>query len=70
MLAPAGTPPAIVERLSREFTAIIKDPEVRKEMESRGMVALGESPAQFQALIDRERSVWQRLIAEAKIKVE
>lgn len=70
ILAPTGTPAAIVSRLSRELTAIIKDPDVRKELESRGMVALGDSPAKFQSLIDQERTVWRRLITEAKIKVE
>ena len=70
ILAPAGTPRPIVERLSREFTAVVNDPAVNKELTSRGLEPIGRDAAAFANLIRNERTVWHRVVTDSNIKVD
>ena len=70
ILAPAGTPPAIVDKLHREIAAILKMPDVRSQLEGMGLEIVASSPAEFAAYIDVESKKWGKLIKDAKITVD
>jgi len=70
VFAPAGTPRPIVDRLSRELTAIVKDPAVAKDLLSKGLEPKGTTPEELGALVRRERDVWSRVVQQAGIKVD
>ena len=70
VLAPAGTPAVIVNRLSKEFTAIVNDSEVRKDFLKRGLEPLGKDAAFFGQVIKDERLMWHRVVTESNIKID
>lgn len=68
--APVGTPPPIIERLNREFAAVLQMPDVQERFAAGGSIALGGTPAQFRDYLKSELGKYGRLIREAGIKVE
>lgn len=70
VLAPTGTPAVIVNRLSKEFTAIVNDSEVRKDFLKRGLEPLGKDAAFFGQVIKDERLMWHRVVTESNIKID
>jgi len=70
VLAPAKTPPAIVERLSRELVRIIKSDEVRTKMLAQYFSAAGTAPAALAGLMASERERWAKVIKLAGVKPE
>jgi len=70
MLAPAGTPRAIVDRLNRELVRIVHLPDVTEKIRSDGSEPVGSSPAQFAAHIKAEVDKWRDLIHKTGIKTE
>ncbi|MBI5260739.1 MAG: tripartite tricarboxylate transporter substrate binding protein [Bradyrhizobium sp.] len=69
LLAPARTPPAIVDKLYRETARILAIPDIRKRFGDLGIEPIGNSPAEFAAVIDDEIPKWAKLIREAGIKL-
>ena len=70
ILAPAGTPPAIVDKLHREIAAILKMPDVRGQLEGMGLEIVASSPSESAAYIDAESKKWGKLIKDAKVTVD
>jgi len=70
VLAPAGTPAAIVEKLHADIAGIVRSPEVRQGFEQRGIEAVGNTPAEFKGFIDGEIAKWQKLATRIGIKPE
>ncbi|MGJ3701177.1 Bug family tripartite tricarboxylate transporter substrate binding protein [Variovorax sp. AFSI2.2] len=70
LLAPAGTPQAIVDKLNAEVVAIVNDPEVRKQMLNQGIEPLTSSPAELKARIAKELTEFGALAKQAKLSVE
>jgi tripartite-type tricarboxylate transporter receptor subunit TctC len=70
IVAPAGTPAAITQRLSKEITEIIASPEVQKWFASEGAEAATRTPAEFQKLIASEIAKWGKVVKQAGIKAE
>ncbi len=70
ILAPAGTPPAIVDKLSREIAAILRTPDVRAQLEAMGLEVVASTPAQFASYIEADSKKWGKIIKDAGIKVE
>ena len=68
LMAPAGTPQAIIDRLHREAAKIMAMPEVRKKLNDIGADAIGGTPAELAALIEREIPQWAKVIKGAGIK--
>lgn len=62
VLAPAGTPQSIVERLSREIGAVMSAEEMKKRMQTDGAEARPTSPAEFAALIKRDIAKWAPVV--------
>ena len=70
MLAPAGTPREIVQRMSEEVARIIKSDETRAKLDAMGTFAAGSTPAEFDAFIDAETGKWAQVIRTAGVKIE
>ena len=70
VLAPAGTPPAIVQRLSAELVRIIRSDEVRGKMLSQYFSAAATTPDGLASLMKSERERWGKLIKAAGVQPE
>jgi tripartite-type tricarboxylate transporter receptor subunit TctC len=70
LLAPAGTPAAIVDKLAADVKAVVADPEVREKLIAQGAVPQSSTPAQLQALIDADRARYGKIIRDKGLKVE
>ena len=70
LVAPAGTPPAVVKRLAAEVAAVLALPDIREKMKGLGAEVVGNSPAEFAAFMDKESAKWGRVVREANIKPE
>jgi len=70
VLAPAGTPPEIVNRLSAEIAKIVKSPEMREKLVAMGAEPVGGTPDEFRAVIDRDIAKWKPLAQKVGIKVD
>jgi tripartite-type tricarboxylate transporter receptor subunit TctC len=70
LLAPAGTPKPIVDRLNKELRALVATPEVEARIRTEGGDQLTSTPAEYAADIDREESKWGALIRKLNLKVE
>ena len=70
VLAPAGTPPEIIERLHREIVRILNVPEVRDVFHAQGAETVGNTPEQFAAEIKASVARWAPVVSAAKIHVD
>ena len=70
VLAPAGTPQAIVHRLNLDLARAVRSSEGRAWLESQGGLAVGDSPEAFAAFIREEYGRWGALVREAGIRAE
>jgi tripartite-type tricarboxylate transporter receptor subunit TctC len=68
LLAPAGTPPEIVERLQAEVAQALKTPEVKERLAGDGAEPVGSTPAEFLALIKDELQKWSDVARAANIQ--
>lgn len=62
LIAPKGTPPAIVQRLNAEITRIVSNPEVRAEWAKQGAVAMTMPPDEFTRYISADIAKWERIV--------
>jgi tripartite-type tricarboxylate transporter receptor subunit TctC len=70
LLAPKGTPAAIIDLLNREVLAALGTPEVKGYMANASIEALGSTPAEFGAFFRAERDNWARVIKETGAKLD
>ena len=70
VIAPAGTPDAIVDRLNREITRFIKSDFMRQRLASQGARAIGTSREEFAAFMRAEQEKWGKVLKEIQIKPE
>ncbi len=70
LLAPARTPPAIVDKLFKDVSAALHTPEVAARIESQGADVVGSKPAEFTAYLRTEIAKWTKVIKSAGIRAE
>jgi tripartite-type tricarboxylate transporter receptor subunit TctC len=70
LVAPAGTPGAIVDKIAREVAAIYADPAVAQRLEKAGITAATSTPAEFDAFFRAEAKRWTEVFKESGIKLE
>jgi tripartite-type tricarboxylate transporter receptor subunit TctC len=70
LLAPAGTPTALVDKISADVRDIISQPEVRQTLISQGATPLSLNPAAFKQRIETDRAKYKHIIQERGIKLE
>jgi tripartite-type tricarboxylate transporter receptor subunit TctC len=68
MLAPAKTPPAIINKLHDAMTKALAKPEVKTQLEKLGAVIVGDTPTEFAAFLKRDHERWAAVIKAADIK--
>ena len=70
LLAPAGTPAAVVARLNAEVNRALGTPEVRQRLAAEGGEILGGSPEQFASFLRAEHAKWGRVVKESGARAE
>ncbi|WP_159998737.1 tripartite tricarboxylate transporter substrate binding protein [Roseomonas sp. 18066] len=70
LLAPAATPAAIVQRLSVESAAIVRDPGMAAKLQAMGFEVVGSDPEQAATFLNAEVERWGRVIRAANVVVE
>jgi tripartite-type tricarboxylate transporter receptor subunit TctC len=70
LLAPKGTPQAIVDRVNAEVNDLLKDPGVRKRLSEMGATPLGSTPRQLADHLAAETVKWGNIVREAKIQLQ
>lgn len=70
LLAPAGTPKAIVNRLNKELLSALNQADVQKRLKELGAVAVGDSPEQFRAFLEKDQLRWAKVIEASGIKAD
>jgi len=70
LLAPAKTPPAIIDRLNAEVAKALALQDVKTRLADLGMDTVGSSPAQFDQYLRAESERWGRVIRSQKIELE
>jgi tripartite-type tricarboxylate transporter receptor subunit TctC len=70
LLAPSGTPVALIEKLHQATVEILAQPDLRKRFEVMGIEPVGNSPAEFSGVIAAELPKWAKLIREAGIRLD
>jgi tripartite-type tricarboxylate transporter receptor subunit TctC len=68
ILAPAGTPPAVVNRISADVTQILRTPEARAFFRDRGAEAMITTPDQFQAMLESDVVKWGKVVKASGAK--
>ena len=69
-MAPRGTPPAIISRLNAAINKALEQPDMKKNLETQGMIPTGGTPEKFGQRIRRDYNRWVKLVDDVKIKVE
>jgi tripartite-type tricarboxylate transporter receptor subunit TctC len=70
LLAPAATPKDIVEKISAAVREVLATPEVKNKLLELGAIPAGNTPAQFQALIEKDRVRYAKIIKDKGITAE
>ncbi|KQX88237.1 Bug family tripartite tricarboxylate transporter substrate binding protein [Variovorax sp. Root473] len=70
LLAPKGTPPAVVEQLAKDAADMLAQPDVRERLKAQGMTDAAMKPAEFATYIRDETAVWARIIKARNIVAE
>ena len=70
LLAPAGTPQPVIERLNAALRALVETPEVKQRILAEGGDPLASTPEQYASDIDREETKWGALVRRLNLKVE
>jgi tripartite-type tricarboxylate transporter receptor subunit TctC len=70
VVAPAGTPPAIVARLNKALNDTLKSDEIRKRLALEGAEPLPSTPAEYAADIDREETLWGKIVKASGAKAD
>lgn len=68
VLAPAGTPRPIVDKISRELMRIVKLPDVQARLNEQTLVPVGDSPESFARTLKQDMSTWAQIVTGAGIK--
>jgi tripartite-type tricarboxylate transporter receptor subunit TctC len=70
VLAPPGTPKAIIDRLHAEAVKVLRAPEMVTYLAGLGLDGIGNTPAEFAAFIRDENVKWAKVAKEAGAKIE
>jgi tripartite-type tricarboxylate transporter receptor subunit TctC len=70
IIAPAGTPKEIVDRVSAEAKKALADPALKDKLVEQGIVAVGSTPEEFRTFVAEDIGRWRKVITDAGIKME
>jgi len=70
LFAPAGTPQPIVDKVAADVAKVLAMPDVRKRLMDIGLEPVGNTPAQFAAIVMNDHAKWGKVIRDAHIKLD
>jgi tripartite-type tricarboxylate transporter receptor subunit TctC len=70
MLAPAGTPRVVIDRLNAEIVRTLRDPQIADRLVSQGIELIPSSPEEFQAVMKTHMAKWARVVKAANIRLD
>ena len=70
LVAPAATPKAVVDVLSRQLARIVLLPDIQQRLAALGFAAVGSTPDEFAAQIKADIEKWSKVVRDAGIKIE
>ena len=70
LMAPAGTPPAIVNKISEEVQTFLRTPPAMARLQALGVIRVGNSASEFQSFMGSEFELYKKIIQDAGIKAE
>jgi tripartite-type tricarboxylate transporter receptor subunit TctC len=70
LLAPAGTPPAIVNRVGAEMRKSLSKPETQARMKQLGAIIVGDTPAQFAAFLKKDHERWAQVVKTSGVRAD
>jgi tripartite-type tricarboxylate transporter receptor subunit TctC len=70
IVAPAATPPAVIERLQKEIAKALDAPDVKARLAGLGAEAVANTPSDFAAMIKTESAKWGKIVKDANIRAE
>src|SRR4029077_14826110 len=70
IIAPAGTPKEIVDRVSAEAKKALADPALKDKLVEQGIVAVGSTPEEYRTFVAEEIARWRTVVTDAGIKME
>jgi tripartite-type tricarboxylate transporter receptor subunit TctC len=70
MMAPKGTPPAVLTYLQQNVERVLAQPDVKEKLLAQGASPLGNSPADAARYVRDETELWKRVIRDAKIEAQ
>jgi tripartite-type tricarboxylate transporter receptor subunit TctC len=70
LVAPKGTPKAIIDKLQRKVTEVLNDPAVREKSERTGNYVATSTPEEFSAFIAKESERWSKVLKETNIRFD
>lgn len=70
IVTPTGTPEAVISKINRDVSAILNEPDMKKQLDAMGAEPGGQPAAQFNALIHEEVIKWAEVIKKANLKPE
>ena len=70
VIAPKGTPKAVIDKLNSEINKVIKDPDFAKRIALDGLEPAGGTPEAFEALLKREVAEWADVVRQAKVTTD
>jgi tripartite-type tricarboxylate transporter receptor subunit TctC len=69
-VAPAGTPPDIVNKIQQATKKVLETPEIKQRFAEMGGTPGGGTPAEFGAFMDKEQASWRQIVEAAKLSME
>ena len=70
VLAPAKTPADVVKRMNEELNKALKNPDVAKKLDAQGIDVMGGTPAQAGVFIDKQMTIWSKVVKDNNIKAD
>ena len=70
VLASAKTPPEIIKRMNEELNKVLKNPEVAKKLDAQGIDISGGTPEQARTFIEKQMTIWAKVVKDNDIKAD
>jgi tripartite-type tricarboxylate transporter receptor subunit TctC len=70
VLASAKTPPEIIKRMNEELNKVLKNPEVAKKLDAQGIDIAGGTPEQARTFIEKQMTIWAKVVKDNDIKAD